>query len=811
MISDYPGKIEDVVGRPFAGQSGKYLRNLVKQWWDGPVAFDNGIRCAPGMTEVKPKHVNACRTYGAQVLIESKPKRIIAMGGSAIQSVLGRRPPVMSVRKGYGWFIDQSGNYIPVFLTMNPAAAIRNRFMAAAFESDLKWALQCETPKPSFKNKITYLVEGPKGAQKAFDKLIIDPPVTYDTETFGKVGNPDFRIECVTFWGWRRQEGWTFTRKAMKSRAVKEICRKLLEAAHMCAQNGKYDDGASLDFFDADVKYPEIDTRLNRKMLEPDTRAGLELLAEYVGMGGHKKESDKYTAEICKELRRLANPPSKYTPKGKLRKIRPPKFHVEQSVLDQIKLGEEPMSFAFGYVPDEVLYRYNARDTLSTRLYAKKTTPKFRADEDIFRMWEEVVKNANKAVRWIEHWGIAVDKGSTIDFAEYCQMKTKQALDGMHQYADFNPRSPQQLSKVLFQDLGLPTVKKTKSEENESTDAEVIEVLEGKHPIIAHLKAFRKYDRLDTNYATGMLPWIRADGRIHPSLLLDGTETGRLSSRDPNLQNIPRAQVTEDNKDAKLARNIFVASKGCTLVEADFSQLELRIGAMLANDKVMIQDFKDGIDIHSNGAALCCQIAWGISPEKWAKMTKEERAGYRSQIKAVIFGKFYGKGNKNLADEFGVKVSVIESINDKIWGRYRRLDEWTDECKQYTRRTGFAWTWWNGHRGRRRPLWKIADHDDAVRNHAENASVNTPVQGTAAEFATASLWPLVKWILDEGVPAKLVLTVHDSILIDADNSVVDEVKDKMREVMTGHRVDHGVPLVVDFKLGEKWGEMEEIK
>lgn len=811
LIGEMPGKIEDSIGRPMVGVSGKYLRGLLKQWWTGPMAFDNAVRCAPGLVEVKPKHIAACRTYGAQIFAEARPRRVICLGGAAIQSVLNRRPAVTSVRRGYGWFIDMKENFVPVFYLVNPAYALRNRFVQRAFESDLKWALTCEIPKPDFLRSFTYLVHTSHEAKKVQIDLATDEPITYDVETCGQMGNPDFKIVSVTFWGWTSDYGYTFTEESLQKPKVKKIIKKILESMDIVAQNGKFDDRASMLHFGANVEHPLVDTRLMRKMLEPDTQANLEVLSEFVGMGGHKEEAKEETAAVCKELRRQANPPSEFTPKGKRRKIVPPKFPVPELTLEQLKIGAEPMAFAFGFINKTIRYRYNARDTLGTRNYAKKVYPRFQQSPEIQLMWKEVVRDANKAIRWIEHWGIAVDKPAIKEFAKYCQLKNKQAYVEIEKHAPgINPNSPPQIAQLLFKKLGLPSIALTDSGA-ESTNKDVLEALKGKHPMIEHLITFRKYGKLDSTYATGMLAHVRMDGRIHPSFLLDGTETGRLSGREPNLQNIPRPKASKENPDAFMARNIFVAPKGYELIEADFSQLELRIAAMLSQDKVMIEDFKKGIDIHANGAELCCEIAWGIKLADWKKMTKDERDPYRSQIKTSIFGKLYGKTNKSMAADFGVNVSVINTITEKIWGRYHRLSRWTDECVTETRRTGEAWTWWNGHKGRRRPIWRIADQDDGSRVHGEHASYNTPVQGTAAEFATASLYPLVDWVLEECVPAKLVLTVHDSIMFEAHKSVVTEVRDKMKEVMTGHRVDHGIPIVVDFKRGEKWGEMEDWK
>lgn len=806
IVGEWPGKVEDQTGRPFYGAHARYVRDAVKKFWDGPVAYDYALRCAPTnvkKTKVKDQHLDACRRFGAKVLDDVRPERIICLGPAAFYAVLGRRPAQLSVRGGYGWVIKW-GRWIPVFLVMSPALIMGNRFVRDQFEVDMENALTCKLPTFPADGARTVLVRDGREADRAALKLLQSDWITYDVETHGRLHNPDFRLESVTVLGARGRKAYTWTREALRDKVARAALARVLTSRDSVTQNGKYDEQAVMCDLGVEPRALVADTRLMRKLLDPEASATLELLAELVGMGGHKEEAQREVAEVCKELKRIAalkfwNP---LTPTGKKRKPpKPPRWDVPESTLQQLRDGTEPMAFAYGYVSARTLYRYNALDVWSTREVYRHLTRKMTPEAD--RMWREVLRDASRAIRWIEHWGFAADRAAITQFAEYCEGRLAEAKKRLDRYGEVNWNSPKQLAELMFVKLKLPVVKETDSG-LPSTDDDVLEALKGKHPLVDDLRVWRKYSKLNGTYARGMLIHVRGDGRIHPSFLLDGAGTGRLSCSDPNLQNIPRAK---GDADAKFARSCFVAPPGYSIFEVDFSQLELRIAAMLSQDEVMIGDFKQGIDIHRNNARECCFV-WGFTPEKWDKLSKDDQDPYRSQIKTLTFGRLYGKTMKGMARELGCSVQQVEAIDKRIWGRYKRLDAWIKEQLRKARQTGEAWTWWNGERARRRPITKIGSQDEGLRKHAERTSWNTPIQGTAAEFCTASLWPIVRAILEDAVPAKVVCTVHDSILIEVRDDAIDEIAALVHNVMTGWP-SMGVPITVEMKVGKSWGDLHD--
>ena len=797
------------MGRGYMGATGKYIRSLAQKFWSGPVAFDHAVRC--NSANPSTKEIDACRPYGARVLHDVAPKRVICLGNAAVESVLGHRPPLLSARRGYGFVFNALDDAIPVFFLPNAIIALKNRFAKIEYERDFEWALNCEDPVPDY-DVITNLVVDREQAREAAAALRQSEWFAYDVETSGKMGNRDFVIESLTAMGAGQQEAWTWTRQALRDPdAISPLAALLADPSiGKTTQNGKYDDRAVLSFLKVHVEGTRFDTRLGRKLLEPEADARLDTLAYLVGLGGHKSEAEDKLAFICKEMRRLADPPNALTPKGNVRKIKPPMLDIEASVLQQLRDGEDAMAFAFRYLDAPTLYRYNARDVHTTLRDAELLEDQVARTPQIRRVWDDLTSKANTAIRYMEHWGIACDRAAAEAFSVYCESKIAEAQKTIQRHAPgLNPNSPKQVGDFLFNKLKLKSEKTTASGA-QSTDSEVLESLASKHPMVAALVQSRKYTKLNSTYARGMLVHIREDGRVHPSILIDGTRTGRFSCADPNLQNIPRSEGGPQDTDAAMARNCFIAEPGNVLLELDYSQIELRVAALLSGDEAMIEDYKKGIDIHANNATACCTVVWGIPRAKWDAMSKDERKPYRTKIKTATFGKLYGKTEGALARDWGVSRGEVEKINATIWGRYKTLARWCDEQIQKARRVGYIETWWNGQAALRRPLHKILDHEDAVRKHAENEAINTPVQGTAAHFMTASIPMIVDWILKAQVPARVVLTVHDSVMLEVREDRLDEVAKKVRAIMIGHN-SNGVPIEVEAKYGPAWGTMKDYK
>lgn len=834
LVGESPGRNEDQVGRPFIGASGQLLRKLLARHWRGPVAIDNAIRCAPGAREVKDKHAEACRGYLAETIAESKPQRIISLGGWSAYSLTGRSVAPFSTRRGYTHLVG--GRFgprpIPLFFVVHPAAALRNRFVNAWFEEDFAWALTVEASAlrqlPSPETGLVRVVSDGPSARHAVAELRAAEWSAFDVETAGVVYDKSFRLLCVSFCAKGSESPWSWDIAALADpEAREELCRFLVDPkARKLGQNVKFDEIACHLTLGVKPRGVRGDVRLLRKLLEPEADGKLDKMSELVGMGGIKEEAREemslYVDKIKRGLhteRRLAKNAAEDTDKlargetvkrrAKLRADMAEALdYLHQIDVDYADLApviRDPEadweSWAYAIVPTDMLLRYNGRDSVATARLAEWLEPQVEAEPALARVRAKLVEPAAQAIRSVERWGVPADRGAIMAFDSYLGVKLAEVRARLAAYGEsFNPDSPPQVSKLLFETLRLKPLRTTPSG-GYSTDDETLESLKDKHPAAGAIADHRTYSKLKGTYADGLLHHLRPDGRIHTSILLDGARSGRTSSSKPNLQNIPRAESIE----GKMARDCFAASPGFTLLQLDYSQLELRVAAMLSGDEKMISIFREGVDYHKRTAELISKIAWGIDPSQVEKK-------HRSQSKSVNFGILYGKTASTLAKEWGVSTAKAQAVVDAIMGQFRRLDAWCQEKRSETRRSGLSWTWWDGEKARRRPLWRIADSDDLARSTAENGAVNTPIQGTASDFCIASLIEAVQWIEGEGLEpiCRLILPVHDSLMFEVRRDFVEEAAKTVHEIMMSWN-SGGVPLEVDVEVGDRWGSLEKLK
>jgi DNA polymerase-1 len=454
-----------------------------------------------------------------------------------------------------------------------------------------------------------------------------------------------------------------------------------------------------------------------------------------------------------------------------------------------------PKAFAFGLVDPVMRDRYNARDALTTARLAVHLERDIDAVPELARTYETLVMPSSVACEQVEAWGVKVDVETVRAYQTSLMLRQDEVMQRLSAYGkDFNPGSRDQVADLLYKRLKLPPPHRTATG-LPSTDADALELLAAQAPVVADIVEYRRVVKLRGTYADGLVRHVRADGRVHPDIKLDGTRTGRPSCADPNLQNIPRA----DSEEGKMARDCFTAEDGYELLYVDYSQLELRVAAMLSRDERMIDIFRSGLDYHRRTAEMIAKTAWGIEPS-------QIESKHRTAAKAVNFGVLYGQGPAALAATIGVTVQEAQRIMRALFGSFPQLNEWTQACLREARATGFIWTWWAGDRARRRPMWRLADEDSEVRSRAEHGSWNTPVQGTATEFCTQALVRVVHWILADRVPARLVLPVHDALLLEVRKDWTQRVAEHAKEIMLSFDSD-GVPLDVDTEIGPAWGSL----
>ena len=347
---------------------------------------------------------------------------------------------------------------------------------------------------------------------------------------------------------------------------------------------------------------------------------------------------------------------------------------------------------------------------------------------------------------------------------------------------EFNINSPKQLGEVLFEKLRLKAVKKTKT--GYSTNAETLEKLLGEHPIVEKILEYRQLSKLNSTYVVGLKNEINKEtGRIHSSFNQTVTQTGRISSTEPNLQNIPvRTELGRE------MRKMFIAQEGFSLVGADYSQIELRVLAHIAGDKNMIEAFKGGKDIHSSTA---CRI--------FACSEKDITPAMRTAAKAINFGLIYGKGEFSLAKDLGISMKEAkEYINDYL-GSYPDVQKYMKDIVAFAHEKGYVTTMF----GRRREITELASKNFQLRSFGERAALNTPIQGSAADIIKLAMVRVFEKLKENNLKSRLILQVHDELIVEAENSEIEIVKEILKTEME-NACKMAVPLKTDMNVGKSW-------
>ena len=365
---------------------------------------------------------------------------------------------------------------------------------------------------------------------------------------------------------------------------------------------------------------------------------------------------------------------------------------------------------------------------------------------------------------------------------EQLEIKTKMIYEMAGE--EFNINSTKQLGEILFEKMKLPVVKKTKS--GYSTDVDVLEKLKSEDPIISEILDYRQLMKLNSTYVEGLKPYINPKTkRIHSFFHQTITATGRISSTEPNLQNIPtRFEL------GKQVRKIFKPEPGKVYIDADYSQIELRVLAHMSEDTHMVQAFKDGEDIHRQAASK-------VFKTPMEEVTKEQR----SNAKAVNFGIVYGISDFGLGEQLGISRKIAKQYIEEYLQEYAGIKNFMDDMKEKAKKTGYVETLFN----RRRYIPELKSNNYMVRQFGERAAMNTPIQGTAADIMKIAMINVYKKLIEENFEAKIVLQVHDEMMIEAPLAEAEKVKEIVKTEMES-AIKLNVPLIAEVSEAENWYE-----
>ena len=425
--------------------------------------------------------------------------------------------------------------------------------------------------------------------------------------------------------------------------------------------------------------------------------------------------------------------------------------------------------------------------------------------EVAFRLWPQLKSELEKEGLWelyaglelpllgtlarMEARGILLDQGFLRRFGQDLEVAMQRLEREIYALAgeEFLIQSPQQLGRILFEKMKLTPQKKTRGKTAFSTDVEVLQALEQESPIAAKVLEYRSMGKLKSTYVDALLKLADpATGRVHTTFLQSVAATGRLSSRDPNLQNIPvRGELGGQ------IRQAFVPDPGQVFLSADYSQMELRILAHFSEDPALLKAFQDGIDIHRQTAA----VVFGIHPELVS-------SDMRRQAKVVNFGILYGMSGFGLAKQLRVNNRMANEFIQRYFAKYSRVKAYLEETLQQAREQGWVTTLM----GRRRQTPQINSSNRIVRQEAERSAINTPLQGTAADIIKAAMLEVESAMQGANLSGTMLLQIHDELLFEVHRAELADTVRLVRRVMEGV-VRLKVPLTVDLRVGENWGEM----
>lgn len=425
------------------------------------------------------------------------------------------------------------------------------------------------------------------------------------------------------------------------------------------------------------------------------------------------------------------------------------------------------------YAGAQALWLYRTKDTLQTLL----------KEQEMDSLYRKIDMPLTYVLYDMEKAGIQAKKEALLEYSQELGRKIDAIEASIYQQVgeEFNINSPKQLGEILFEKMGLKGGKKTKT--GYSTAADVLEKLAATNPVVNDILEYRALTKLKSTYADGLVSFIDDTGRIHTTYHQMLTATGRLSSSEPNLQNIPmRTEM------GRLIRKVFVAKEGCVLVDADYSQIELRILAHLSKDEELIDSYHSGADIHKMTASK----VFGIPFDEVSSIQ-------RRNAKAVNFGIVYGISAFGLSQDIHTSTKEAQSYMDQYFATYRNVKAFQEQTVAKAKEDGYTVTMFK----RRRPMPELASSNFMQRQFGERAAMNAPIQGTAADIIKIAMLDVYRGLKDANLKSKMILQIHDELIIEAYEDELEQVKEILKEKME-HAVSLAVPMEVDLNVGDNW-------
>jgi len=746
VVGEAPGEEEDNIGKPFVGRSGQLLRDAIDSlgYSDEEVAYTNVVRCRPPNNKITKKSIGYCKQFALADIERLDPEMVFVLGNSALEGILDQT----GISAWSGVVVNKERKYIPLY---HPAYILRNIGMFDEWTESMITAIDSKEAKQKFVRMYPKTIRDLKEMQQF---LMNVPLISFDSETHGKDPfQEDACILSVSFAGIREpyKNSYSFPLDHPESwwnedehaQAVEIVCNILYNHMHIVCHNAKYDQMWMNVLYDA-AFYPSDDTMMISQLL--NSRPGLHglkrLAGVYVNMYDYAQDLYAYIAE-----------------------------HKE---CDPERGG------SYKSVPLDMLIPYGSMDAEATILVYEKLFPKLSDKQKV--LYRQLIMPVSDVLCNMQIEGVVIDKYLAQRYYALYSMRQQEIYDDISKdplvkkmiakrfKADkkyvFNPNSHDQLRELFYDYYDLPPTTLTDGGQP-STSGEVLKPFADKYPIV---KSVRYYGLLDKMLSTYLGPalnlpgsngWARGDGKVNSQYILGGAVTGRLASKNPNLQNIPTPEKEPGTLLETLPiKNIFtVPDKDHVIMSLDYSGMELRCFASLAKCMPMIDIHKSGKDFHTMVASM-------VSGKPYDKIDKATRYIYKWTNWTLL----YGGDAYTLSNMYGIPIKQAERSVTEYYDQFPEVLEFKDDCEKFTVEHGYI----ESPFGRREYLPYIKDPSGEMRNRAIREAVNMPVQSGASDTLLIAMTMIDEQISND-LPAVLVNTVHDSVMLYVHRDVVEQV------------------------------------
>lgn len=804
IVGEAPGPDEDIKGEPFIGRAGRKLDSMLARIGvhRSQVRITNATRCFPklrtleGFRAPSYEEIEACSSYLEEEIKVVKPNVIVPVGNVALRAILGTKKANISEYRGKEIWSDKFN--CKIIPTYHPSAVMRNPNLEDTVVQDFQRILDSskylEMTKHVEGNYVT--IETVEQFDSFYERIMEQKEVAWDIETSGFNWQKD-KLMCISF-SWQKGTAvvlpitkWVGIEKERIDLKDKKVRRKGVTEVKQIEVVTRYTEDSYQNWWGEKQEY--VMNKL-RSIMESD----IEFILQngkfdykfFLQMGWNLKPAihdpmlmHYLLHETAKGQHGLKDMALQYTDKGD--------YDRELEVWFASNGMKTDESRNYARVPTSLLFKYAAADADAT-LQLKDIFLPLLENEGMLDLYNKLIMPLSYNLTIMEFEGFKIDRTALNRTKKELQEElTKIEGEIQKEIQKVTSEkvllsSPKQLAKFLFETLKLPVIKETKT--GYSTDESVLIALKDKHPIPSNLVKHRGLSKLLSTYVEAVEKKLDDNNRLHASFNIQGTESGRLSSSNPNLQNIP--------KDDKRIKNMYIVEEGNVLVEADEAQGEFRLWGAYSLDSQLVQDLKDGLDIHRFIAALANKIS-----------LEQVTSTQRQTAKSIVFGLMFGEGVDDLSKKHNVTVEYAQLIKDTFFNRYPVAKKWRYDNVKRGKRDGFVRSFF----GRVRHLPGINSSDNKVSFPDEQAAVNSPIQGCLSDYTANAANRITLKFKELYLHGKLRNLVHDAIYMEIPKVELEQSLKIMKEEMQRQILGIQVPMIAEFKIAERWGNLKEVK